>query len=365
MSRYLWADDLTGAAELATEIAVRDTAPVHVQLRPPGPPSGTTVVHDLDLRHLPPAGARDRLEASLRGLSSAEPLALKVDSQAHGPVTGYLRAMLDAGRSPVLCLANPATGRVTTGGRHHVPTSRGDVVTDLRALVAALPHRVIQPGHAPDAGTGEVWLADAVTAGDLRGLARLAHEHRRDPVGSAPFLAAYDALGAPARRTPPARQAAPASARSLLAVVGSHEPLARRQVDRLAADRPTRVVTVDRDEPEPAATRLAVAPGHVLVLRPGAGMDAGALGAVAARIAGESAPEETALFATGGHTARRVLDHLGADVLRVTRPPVPAVACFCGAGGRVVVTKPGSYGSSTTLSDLAHALLEPTSQEHR
>ena len=83
-----------------------------------------------------------------------------------------------------------------------------------------------------------------------------------------------------------------------------------------------------------------------------------ALAEVAAGIIDES----TDLVLTGGETARTVLDRLGVDRMEPIAEIHPgAIACVT-SDGRLVVTRPGSFGDHRSLATIA-AYLRPNDSE--
>ncbi len=62
------------------------------------------------------------------------------------------------------------------------------------------------------------------------------------------------------------------------------------------------------------------------------------------------------LVLTGGQTARAVLDHLGVRRLRPVAQPDHGVVVSLADDGRLVATKPGSFGQDPTLTDLVRLL---------
>lgn len=357
---HLWADDLTGAAEIAHLLARRTGRPVRLALRAGALLDDGPHVRDLDLRHRHPDEARATLARELTGVVADQRVFLKIDSQLHGPVGGYLAAFVERDRAVVLSAVNPALGRVTLNGVHHVPTDAGVERTDLAVLLAGVRHRLLPSGGtgALAAAGAAVQAVDAATSADLAAIAQ--RTGSLDVAGSAAML---DALLGEDRSTGIAigtGYAAGAAPETVLAVVGSTEPMARRQVAEAAA-RGVRVLTVDDPAcaPEPAAGSRR---GPLVLTR--AGADATALTALADRAAavlGELDPSRTAVLLTGGHTARLVLDRLGVAVL--TAPPAApsAVARMTTPSGLTVLTKPGSYGGPDTLATLLH---EPDQQPH-
>ncbi|WP_420114963.1 four-carbon acid sugar kinase family protein [Pseudactinotalea sp.] len=358
---HIWADDLTGAAEVADLLAARTGRTVSLALGDAEPASADIVVRDLDLRHTTDAAARTALRARLRHVPVTERIFLKIDSQLHGPVAGLAGAMLDGGRSLVLCAANPTLGRVVIDGRHQVPSATGPVTTSMTALLAAVPHQLLTRDDARPTPGGEplVLAADAQSEGDLDALASTAVDHGLDGAGAAALLAAL--LG-------PAPAAAPAVSPpggALIAVVGSTEAAAHAQLDAAAAHPGVEVVEA---HPRQLAEAIATADealrgGRSVVLSRSSGTDAlTALTEVAATVIARRDAARTVALLTGGHTARLVLDRLAITALTVIPGALDAAVRLQAPSGLTVITKPGSYGSADAVVAL-HESLHPVPHE--
>ena len=100
MTTHLWADDLTGAAELADAVRTR-TGGARVALTTT-PTSDRDVVLDLDARHLDRVAAYRRLDAALGAIAATDRVAYKIDSQLHGPIDAYLAAFEAQDRKSVV-----------------------------------------------------------------------------------------------------------------------------------------------------------------------------------------------------------------------------------------------------------------------
>ena len=353
---HIWADDLTGAAEVADLIAWSTSDPVILALDDEPPAVDGVLVHDLDLRHSSDASARARLVERLSSVRRTERLFLKLDSQLHGPVTSCLGALIDDRRRVLLSAANPGLGRVTLDGVHRVPGPHGVTTTSVADLLADLPHRILhgKPVVSPVDPDPAVLVPDATTQHDLQSLARAAVENDLDLAGGAALLAAL--LGtAPAPRVP-----APPPVRKLLTVIGSGEAAARAQVD--AARRHPSIDVVAADPARASQVVSTMARGRSVVLVPDGTL--GDLARTAAAIVRQSAPE-TGLLLTGGYTARLVLDRLGITMLTVVpaqRGPIVRLRAPCGL---TVFTKPGSYGDPDTVATLLNNLALESEGENR
>jgi uncharacterized protein YgbK (DUF1537 family) len=356
---HVWADDLTGAAEVADLLARRAGRPVVLSLDGGAPPAGSVVVHDLELRHATDAEARAAITARLAQVAPGERVFLKVDSQLHGPVAGYLAAMVDGGRRTLLSAANPALGRTTEHGVHQVVGAEGVTSTSIPELLGDVPHRVVDRSSLLPLGQATAVLAaDAADEGDLDALAALAVAHGLDLAGGAALLAAL--LGQP---TGPPAQLPPAGHR-LVAVVGSTEAAACAQV--AAVRERDRVEVIEAAPATAAAAAAAIERGkHVVLVRSEGPETLGALAAVAAELVAALPPPEVSVLLTGGHTARLVLDRLGICVLTVVPDRPGAVVRLRAPSGLTVFTKPGSYGGPDAIAGLIDTLHRVTDEELR
>ncbi|WP_147915642.1 four-carbon acid sugar kinase family protein [Ruania zhangjianzhongii] len=373
----VWADDLSGAAEAADTWQQASGESIRIHLGTGDRlPTAAGAVWDLDLRHEGEVRARSRLTPALARLDQDSCVFFKLDSQLRGPVRAYAAALLATGRSVVLSAANPALGRITAEGRHHVPGA--GTATALRTLFAGLPQRHLaasEYGQLPEllsASSPVLVTADVSSAAELD---RLARHCRISPpahaAGSAPFLGALAQgyTGGHGRSVSAAAEPerTPAPVRQLLAVIGSTEPAGQVQVAALRQRDPQTAVVQAPPAPDPHAiaaaarqVREALARGAHTVLTPApeprraAYRSSLAMTALAttcrAAIAGVG--NAVALYLSGGHTARRVLEQLGLTTLRTAPHGHGAVARLIAVDGRTVLTKPGSYGDRHTLLDL-------------
>ncbi|GAB2623533.1 four-carbon acid sugar kinase family protein [Pseudactinotalea suaedae] len=362
----MWADDLTGAAEVADLLAARTGRPVTLALGPEATATtatGQIVVRDFDLRHSSDAVARSVLAQELARTAAADRVFLKLDSQLHGPVAGCLAAMLDGGRATLLSAANPAMGRVTNEGIHRVVGPDGVTATRLADLLAGVPHRVVDGRSLTTAGDApEILAADATDQSDLDALASAAVEHGLDLAGAAALMAAL--LGS----TDSVPSPAPRAGGRLVAVVGSTEPAAHAQVAAAASHRTVSVVAVAPDDVRNAVTTANEArrQGRDVVLARGPGpAGLGALAEAAAAVIGGCDPEQTMVVLTGGHTARLVLDRLGVRSLEAVPDQAGAMVRLRAPSGLTVFTKPGSYGGPDAVLALLDTRRPAPDEEYR
>ena len=370
------ADDLTGAGDSAAYLA--RTASVCVVLDSTAPwPSTTVVAVDTDSRHATPEEAASRTaDAVRRGRDLGATVFKKIDSTLRGNVTVEIRAAAEAlataENRPLVIVAPafPAVGRTTVQGVVHVkgePLTKGAYGGNLLKLLgeANLSSTLIPLGGARDKrdfaqqfliahGHGvDAVVIDAESDEDLSTVAQAAR--------SLPFATLLVGSGGLAR---PLGQflsqiAEPASfelAAPALFVVGSHAAESREQ----------RMVLVDHGvqeiflEPGTSNGALAAAvrdklQGGSVVLSPDPSLpvdrqQAPTLAASLASIAFSVLEEVKTLVATGGETARAILDRAGITQLEVKGELEPGLVLYHVPALHVdVVTKAGAFGDSQTL----------------
>jgi len=265
----------------------------------------------------------------------------KIDSTLRGHVAAELAAARLALRArPVLFApAFPAQRRRVRGARlrvhDRIPSG------DLRALLTAAG---FPTAHVEARGNFRAALSvgaralvcDADSDADLDAVARAGLALRPRPlfVGSA-GLARAIARTLPRRRSP-IMPSVPS--RPIVAVVGSASPVSVRQAQVLSKSRALgqRDLLVHlqwtrepRPEDRPVVRRLG-------------------------RLVAEAAPRAHYVL-TGGETARALLDALGLSRLRLLGEVEPGVP-FGVAGGTLVCTKAGGFGSPRTLARCVEAM---------
>jgi uncharacterized protein YgbK (DUF1537 family) len=388
------ADDLSGAAETASVLMSRTTR-TELVLAPAAdvlPAAVDVLVVDLDDRELPPTEASARAVAALLAWPAGTPsprVLAKFDSLLRGGLAARVGVLHTRG-GVVVAPALPALRRVVRDG---VLTVDGEPLSEtaawatqgmaaprsVAAALAPLPTVLldlptVRSTTLPDAVAravrdGLVPVCDGDCEGDLdavvSAVAALSDELPDLALAGSAGLAA--ALG----RTWSAAPAAPppqAGPRGPLIVVGTAEPVAARQVDLL----------IEAGVPEvrlPAAALLdaewadwpdrlaeAVGAGPVVVrldpATPVAPSDSrklsAELGEMVGRTLARTGPVDLVL--TGGETARRVLDALGATRLTpLGQIHHGAVMCRL-PDGAAVVTRPGSFGGPDSLLSILAAL---------
>ncbi|MBF4616373.1 four-carbon acid sugar kinase family protein [Curtobacterium sp. VKM Ac-1376] len=396
------ADDLSGAAEVA---AVIGSVPATVALTLSAAVDHVTrsaadLVLDCDTRSLLPADRRAAVgRTAQRLLAVGAPVRLvKLDSLLRGGVSDVIDGLLDAGARVVVATALPALGRTVVDGALHVhgrPVSdaglhglEAEVVEGPLAAVGtrarSIPLAVIRAGAdavveavARAHAAGDVPVLDAVTDDDLDRIIGALAAGDITIVGSGGAAAALGRLrraAGPDDDSPAAASLGPAEERrAVLLVVGTASTAAADQLDVLAASgvpvvplpREVLLRAVDRRElddiehPAIRAVRAALLTGCAAICVEDrdapvpqlARRLADGLGIVAAAISGRAA-----LVLTGGETARSVLSRLDITTIVPEGTIEPGCVVSRTTDGRLVVTRPGSFGSATNLLDAAMIL---------
>lgn len=385
----LLADDLSGAQEAfaaAADLPETSTTAAGLLLLDADavPAHGPEVLAvDLDARRLEPGAAAAALRRGLARLSRSRrrdgPLVVKIDSLLRGPVAALLGALVETA-PVVLCPAVPALGRTVEGGRPLVqgtplaqtglwavepcapPSAVGDLAPHLDPETIALEE---VRGHelperlAAAVGRTRLVVADAATDADCTAIARAASPLGVVLVGAAGLARAAGSLqraGSPATAPSDGSRTGAASAvRSapVAVVVGSAAGTARDQVRELA------------DQGVPV---LSWRPG--VELAPPAGPEADVVLVLDAPFDPDRADQLNAEFSdavaaavpghhlvlTGGQTARAVLDRLGVARLHPLSQPHHGAVLAAAGDGRLVATRPGSFGGRDSLLTLRTAL---------
>lgn len=397
------ADDLTGATDTGVHFASRGVA-VRILPHPAGAlasgEEAEVLVMDTESRHLAPAAAALRVaEAVRRGRAAGVGRFFKkTDSALRGNVGSELNALRLASGCSLLGFvpALPALGRTTRGGVQHLegvplhqthfardpldPVRTGSVPELIRrqvdvpvAVLGVEPLRDGADAPLPDAG---IVVLDAETDDDVRAAVRWLE--RRGLLGavagtSALARALADAPPWSARAEPPPFRY-PSDPRPMLVVGGSLHPVSLAQLDHAAARGFATVLPfpgATARGSEPAAEEAVAAAVHHL----GAGR--GVLLRTAATAA-DAAAAHPRVAEGAGHMVRRILQRhpvpvltvLGGDTLagvvralgspallprREIFPGVP-VSEVEGRGGMLLVSKAGSFGSDTFLTQIQDAM---------
>lgn len=317
----------------------------------------------------------------------AERVELRIDTTLRGRPREELAGLLAGFSLPeALVLAVPAyprAGRTTLGGRQRVRDPDGGVrELDVNGIlfdgggtgigleiVRGGPNRVRDAVIEAASRGARRFFADAESEGDLRTLGRAAaliEAEGRDLVTLSP--------GAWLRY----RDLRPARSRSLVVtVIGSATDVNRAALERFAADEGTRVLDAYTD-PALGLAGLDERVENIVVetLTSGAVEDGDGSGpsrraAVYATALVEGLGEQgirvVGLVASGGETARHLIDGLGALAIRAEGEAAPLCACGQVAGGSwaglPIITKGGQIGNADTLIELTYSLHQGVLEE--
>jgi D-threonate/D-erythronate kinase len=406
------ADDLTGAADSGVQLARSGyrTAVAFCGVEIPPTKDLDAMAVDTDSRSLPAGLAAKRVVKAGHAVRDARIVYKKIDSTLRGPVGAELAATLGATRrgKVVVAPAFPSTGRTTVNGAqlvrgepvHETGLSKDPITPVLESHIPSLLSHVfrsivvlsvadVRDGeHVRDAlESNDCTVADAESDADLEALVRAVP----DPspvlwVGSAGLARAFGKVHpGPSVGIPP-EASAPAS--GVLAVVGSVNEVARKQLSRLTEEPGVAVVPLDTAalvtgsyevlEEAEEDLRTAISGSRGAVLYPKANEEANralreapisgeeaseriadALASTVAGLSGEDLFD--ALVLTGGDTAVRVARSLGATGILLegeVETGVP-IGTLLGPRPYRVVTKAGGFGDPDTLRDAFRTLVEP------
>jgi uncharacterized protein YgbK (DUF1537 family) len=391
------ADDLTGACDVAAELAAAGRQ-AHVVVAGGAPPDDEgdegIVIANTQSRSLPAPAAYARVREALAARPA--PLVLKkIDTALRGHLGAELDAAVDALAAPVFVLAAiPAAGRVTRNGCQWFgdrplaetefardPEGPGavssipDVVArESRRAVAVLGRAAVHDGFADAVARQrargvEIFVVDAESESDV--VAAVAAVLRLDRplclAGSIALAAALaprlDAAIEARREAPPARLPLPA-----LVVSGSLHSRARAQTDAVLATGRAVAVSVRASAEVAALTeqagavQAALAAGTSVVLAPIAAVGVPtadqlraterALADVVCAVAARGAIPTLVLI--GGETSHAILRRLDAGMIHVHGRVAPLIArgtIGCGvAAGTVLITKGGSGGEPDVIA---------------
>jgi 4-hydroxythreonine-4-phosphate dehydrogenase len=392
------ADDLSGAADCAVACAkVGLMARVCLDGGAPQSPVDALAL-DLDTRQRPAQAARTATLA-VQGLVQGRVLYRKIDSTLRGHIGIDVAATLQIagpGAFAIICPAYPAMGRTVTDGQVHVRgapladteiwRNDGSGDAELRAMLAAeglaVAHIPLKTVHGDlclalskaVAGGGRALICDAETEADLEALVAaglsMAGAVWVGSGGMAIPLAAALAPEVAAPRLQAYRRRGPH-----LVVAGSANSVTHGQIAELARDPgvilvkiPPAALLAGPDGPgwRPASRALAAAVGKAgkdvvaAAIDPDAPIDpvngarlAAALGA----LVGRQLSRFGSLTATGGETARGVLQAAGAHSLRMEREIEPGIPLsILEDQGLPVITKAGAFGHPQSLARCVAAM---------
>lgn len=369
------ADDLTGAGDSAAHLASR----VEVVLLLDSDrdwPEAIVVALDTDSRHAAPADAAKRTAAAVRRAASLGAVTLKkIDSTLRGNVAVEIRAAADAlaesGATPLVVMAPafPGLGRTTVRGIVHVnnqPLTNAAYEGNVVELLATQGFRTEWIGRptsaeevtarltkATELGVDAV-VVDAESDEDLRlvVIGSLATDRLILLVGSGGLARPFDEI----LEVTPQCAAATLPDGPVLFVVGSYSPQARAQRQALVDVGVAEAIWSGRNSSEALARsiRAGLRQGAV-VLSPDVNVpvDRDRMAVVADGLAAAVAAaldDVATLVATGGETARAILNLQGVDHLRVIGELEPGVVLSHVDGRNLnVVTKAGAFGDVGVL----------------
>jgi uncharacterized protein YgbK (DUF1537 family) len=336
---YLFADDLTGASDAAAAfLSAGHSVRVWFGSKALHSTAESVQAFNTNSRSLSPQQAALAVSRAVAGLqlNSNAFFFKKIDSAARGPLgSEVLAAHRLLGTEAILLAPSfPAAGRTVSNGILYIQDAAGQLTQisliglfppEIRPLIAiiALPDEIV-----PALASGKsILVCDALTQTDLEGLARGSAGLNILYAGSAGLAKAIASLD-PAPLPP---QPLPLSERTLI-VAGTQHLVTRLQLDHLTGENPS---------------------AQLLRICWEAGDDA--------RIRAEfERLDPQALILTGGETALaavRALDAHSSILHGEIAPGIPWGILQGGpADGRVIITKSGGFGSSTTLSDILATL---------
>ena len=395
------ADDLSGAADCGVACVSHGLSAV-VSLGNTDDEFDADVLSvDSDTRYLEPEKAAEETAAIVRRFAGNHLLFRKLDSTLRGNVAAELAATLEVRREltgervvAVLAPAFPAHGRTTRNGRqllHGKPIEETEswqreqrsaqshlpaILKASRLESALLDLSAVRSGQEALsaemtrlAETADVLICDAESDQDLRAVAEASMSLGRNTVwaGSA-GLAYHLPLASGLTRLPISVPELPPVDGPLLFVIGSLSGVSREQVRVLAASSdlagisiPPRVLLAGERSPQwreyELALRDALATGKDVVITPGSELQVESekgylLCAALAQMVAPRADRIGALVASGGESARAVLQALGITHLRLIGELETGLPCSMTEGWKrrlPVLTKAGGFGTPQTL----------------
>jgi 4-hydroxythreonine-4-phosphate dehydrogenase len=394
------ADDLSGAAEAAATFLLRTSRIVVTLHAGPGSPDAAiprAAVRRLDVdvsivdsntRAGAPSAAAAGVAAAFADISPFDLAVKKIDSLLRGHLATEVIAARELRGNVVVATALPAGRRTVRDGVLLVdgvplaesPAWRAEEASppaDLRAAFAPLPVEVVNLEIVRGAGlaaalrsvlaAGSVPVCDAETDDDLdRVVAATGDLDRPLLVGSAGLTAAV-ARSLPAAGAIDTAAFAPSRrADKVIVVVGSAATSIPGQLAALA-DIGVQPILVAPDELAHTASTAAITrqlllePAAVVAcaIDPRAPVDprrSAELSRALAAVVEPAARQASGLVLTGGETARTVLDTCTVSSLRPLRQVHHgAVVCLADTG-QLVATRPGSYGTRTSLRDIVETI---------
>lgn len=358
------ADDLTSATDGSSPFLAKGHAPL-IARNIGGFERRAVVAIDTNSRASTAAMAETATTAAAAELAEARLLFKTIDSTLRGHVRAEIVAAFRASRRTRLVIAPafPEAGRLTIGGiqqvncvpvsdsaygRDPVHPARTSRIADL--VDPSLGQPVILSQDGSDV-TAPVIILDADSQAALnRQVRRIPDPETVLWVGS-PGLAI--ALAALVAQAPTERPTKDETARRVLIVAGSANPLAHAQCDALQA------------QGVPVVTDLAEAPGDARVLCLRAPLQRLNAAAVLAQLVTQAATalarrDHDVVIATGGETMAAILDQLGIRRFTLTselEPGFPVGRAERMDGSPLTIAmKAGGFGTPATLLNAARSL---------
>jgi uncharacterized protein YgbK (DUF1537 family) len=375
------ADDLSGAAETAAALAqlspqaAEKAGDVLVTLGMPDVlPDTHVLVVDLASRASDPAIVEATLLAAIRAIPRSTLTFKKVDSQLRGNTGIELRALARQ-RHVLFAPALPSIGRTTVGGRVWLSGNGGvevgavsrdvaslsvtDLFDDISTTVVGLeairgPRSKLLDTISLAFERARVVILDAETDDDLTAIATAA---LRLPdvllAGSGGLAAALGRLDDSDGKRDPVFLS---EHRNILVVVGTSEPTAAAQIEQL------RLTGADihvLDTGERIALREVKSEREVTVIgiswpSISAAPDPSAMDALSMLLT--DAAQHRDLVLTGGETARTVLELVSEARLHPLAEIRTGAVVSRTPTGRIVATRPGSFGDENSLVELVTAI---------
>jgi uncharacterized protein YgbK (DUF1537 family) len=404
------ADDLSGAADCGVVCVSHGLSTVVSLGNIEDEVDSDVLSIDGDTRYLEPEKAAEETAALIRRFAGDHLLFRKLDSTLRGNVASELAATLEVRRQltgervvVVLAPAFPAHGRTTRNGQQlfhgkpleeteswqreqrsaqsHLPailqTSRlQSVLLDLTAVRSGTD--ALRAAMMRLARVADVLICDAESDQDLRAVAEASMSLGRNTVwaGSA-GLAYHLPWAAGLTRLPVQVPEPPPIDGPILFVIGSLSGVSREQVRVLTASSGVagisiapQVLLAGKCSPQwreyELALRNALAAGKDVVITPGSELQMESekgylLCAALAQMVATCADRIGALVASGGESARAVLQVLGITRLRLMGEIETGLPCSMTEGWKrtlPVLTKAGGFGTPQTLLHCQQLLRE-------
>lgn len=351
----LLADDLSGALDAAAPFAGQGPGGVIPAVWTVDSARGRSapLAQSTETRAYSPSKARQRVGAAVISLPDADIRFKKIDSLVRGNTADEIAACAACDRFATILVAPafPAQGRLVVDGR----VVAGKDIVDLAALLRDRGVRVATPAQYADmTRMSGVVLCDAQTDDDLRRIASMS-DHMPGP------LLHCGSGGLSSALAPPFRPVANVPLPDLV-VIGSQTEISRRQLARLADQRPGAVAI--RSTPDAWQAHVDWASARLTVsfamprLSPHVAERA-VRAALKDLVRHRVRPK--ALFVVGGDTLRRLLEAAGATSVAVHGAWSPGVAVSRVADGAWAGT--WLYSMSGSFDDAG--LIDAISQRER